>query len=109
MIGLAGARGAADCAVASETPAARAMIDTGIEAQLFGDEAALLNAAGDPDRMASFDFGDLPDHRPDGTGGRRNDDSLPGLRLTDFEKTDIGGHPRHAEDAERRRDRRHRS
>ena len=64
MIGLAGARGAADCAVASETPAARAMIDTGIEAQLFGDEAALLNAAGDPDRMASFDFGDCPTTDP---------------------------------------------
>src|SRR5262249_58206427 len=84
------------------------MIDARIEAQFAGDEAALLSAAGDPDRMASFDLGDLPDHRPDGAGGSRNNDSLPRLRLTHFEKTDIGGHPRHAEDAERRRDRRHR-
>src|SRR5215510_13467015 len=37
-----------------------AMVDTSIEAQLAGDEAALLDAAGDPDRAASFDFGDLP-------------------------------------------------
>jgi hypothetical protein len=40
----------------------RTMIDTSIEAQLAGDEAALLSAAGDPDRMASFDFGDLPNY-----------------------------------------------
>jgi hypothetical protein len=64
------------------------------------------DAAGDPDRMASFDSGDLPDYRPDGARSRRDDDSFPRFRLTDFEKTDIGGHPRHAEDAERRRDRR---
>src|SRR5262249_55992533 len=33
-----------------------AMVDTSVEAQLAGDEAALLTAAGDPDRAASFDF-----------------------------------------------------
>src|SRR6516165_5895119 len=82
------------------------MIDTCIEAKLVGDEAALLSAAGDPDRIASLDFGDLPDYRPDGAGGRRNDDSLPSLWLTDFEKADISGHPRHTEGTERRRDRR---
>ena len=37
------------------------MINTSIEAKVARDEAALLSAAGDPDRMASFDFGDLPD------------------------------------------------
>ena len=84
------------------------MIDTCIEAKLVGDEAALLRAAGDPERIASLDFGDLPDYRPDGAGGRRNDDSLPSLWLTDFEKADIGGHPRHTEGTERRRDRRRR-
>src|SRR5215471_20120346 len=47
-------------------------------------------------------------HRSDGAGGCRNNDSLYRLRLTDFEKTDIGGHPRHTEDTERRRDRRRR-
>src|SRR5262245_36914669 len=36
-----------------------------------------------------------------------HNDSLPRLRLSDFEKTDIGGHPRHTEDTERGRDRRH--
>ena len=40
-----------------------------------------------------------PSHRPDGAGGRRDNDSLPRPRLSDFEKTDIGGHPRHTEDA----------
>src|SRR5262249_7473047 len=86
----------------------RAMVHTSIETQLAGDEAAFLSAAGDPDRMASFDFGDLPDYRPDGAGGRRDDDSLSRLRLTNFQKTDIRRHPRHAEHAERRRDRRRR-
>src|SRR5262249_11709777 len=76
----------------------RAMIDTSIEAQLADDEAALLWATGDPDRMASFDFSDLPDNRSDGAGGRRNNDGLPRLRLTAFEETDIGVHPRHPED-----------
>jgi hypothetical protein len=82
------------------------MIDTSIEAQVAGDEATLFSAAGDPDSMASFDFGDLPDYRPDGARGRRDDDSFPRFRLTNFEKTDIGGHPWHAEPAECRRDRR---
>src|SRR5215510_8417595 len=59
-----------------------------------------------PDRMASFDFGDLPDYRPDGAGGRRDDDSLSRLRLTNFQNTNIRRHPWHAEHAERRRDRR---
>jgi len=30
-------------------------------------EAARLSVASDPDRAASFDLGDLPDDRPDGT------------------------------------------
>ena len=42
----------------------RAMIDTSIKAKLAGNEVALLSAAGDPDRMASLDFGDLPDYDP---------------------------------------------
>src|SRR5262249_38613930 len=58
--------------------------------------------------MATFEFGDLTDHRSDGAGGCRNNDSLNRLRLTDFEKTDIGGHPRHTENTECRRDRRRR-
>ena len=84
------------------------MIDTCIEAKLVGDEAALLSAAGDPDRIASLDFGDLPDYRPDGAGGCGDDDSLSRPRLTNFQNTDIRRHPRHAEHAERRRDRRRR-
>ena len=55
--------------------------------------------------MAPFDLGDLPDYRADGAGGRGNHDGLPGLRLSDFEQTDIGGHPRHAEYAKRCGDR----
>src|SRR5262249_17389490 len=43
----------------------RAMIDTSIEAQLVGDEAPLLSATSNADRVASFDLGDLPDYRPD--------------------------------------------
>ncbi len=86
----------------------RAMVHASIETQLAGDEAAFLSATGDPDRMASFDFGDLPDYRPDGAGGCGDDDSLSRPRLTNFQNTDIRRHPRHAEHAERRRDRRRR-
>ena len=71
-----------------------------------GDKATFLKAAGDSNREAPFYFGDLPDYRPDGTRSGRNNDSLPRLWLTDFEKTDKGSHPRHTEDAKRRRNRR---
>ena len=77
------------------------MIDASIEAQFAGDKATFLKAAGDSNREAPFDFGDLPDYRPDGTRSGRNNDSLPRLWLTDFEKTDKGSHPRHTEDAKR--------
>jgi hypothetical protein len=43
----------------------RAMIDTGIKAELFGYEPALLGTAGDSNRPASCDLADLSDHRSD--------------------------------------------
>src|SRR5262249_33416703 len=62
----------------------RAMLDTNIKTQLAGDETAFVRPAGDPDRMAPFEFGDLSDYRPDGARSCRNDDSFVGLRLADL-------------------------
>ena len=84
------------------------MVDAGIEAELACDEAALLRPAGDPDRAASLDLGDLPDHRADRARGGRHHDGLAGLGLADLEQSHIGSHARHAENAERGRDRRRR-
>jgi hypothetical protein len=76
------------------------MVDASIKTQLAGNETALVRPAGDSNRMAPFEFGDLSDYRPDGARGCRNDDSFVGLRLADLEKTDIRRHPRHPENSE---------
>src|SRR5262249_21564550 len=77
----------------------RARVDTSIKPQLAGDETALVRPAGDPDRMAPFEFGDLSDYRPDGARSCRNDDSFVGLRLADLEKTEIRRPPQHPENS----------
>jgi len=78
----------------------RAVIDASIEAQLAGDEMALLGSTGDSDNAAALDLCDLPDDRADGAGGSCNDDSLSRFRLADFEKPHIRGHPGHSENAQ---------
>ncbi len=80
------------------------MIEALVEAELLLDVVAFLLAAGDADRARALDFCNLADRRADRAGGRRDDDSLAGLRLADIQEPGIGGHAGHAEHAHRGRD-----
>ena len=75
--------------------------DDFVEAELVDGVAPFCLDAGNADRPAAFYFGDLADqaaHRaPAGT--YKNGLAFP--RLTGFKQSEIGGHSRHAEDAER--------
>src|SRR5581483_4848922 len=76
------------------------VVDAGVEPQLVGDVAALFGSAGDSDRAAALDLGDLSDHRADGSGCRRDDHRLAGLGLADLEQAEVGSQARHAEPAD---------
>ena len=75
------------------------VIDSGIEAEVFDDIAALLGAPGDADDVAVFDFGDLADDGADGPSCGGDDDCFSGLGLAGVEESEICGHAGHAEDA----------
>ena len=60
------------------------VIDSGIEAELAGDEGAFLRPAGNADGAGSFYPRDLPDHLADGAGGRRHHHGLAGLDTGDM-------------------------
>jgi hypothetical protein len=60
------------------------MVDAGVEAELLDHEAALVRPARDPDRAASLDLADLPDHRADRTRRRRDRNGFIGPGLADF-------------------------
>ena len=77
------------------------VVDGGVEAELVDDVCAFLRTAGDAHGAAPLDARDLAHHLADRARSRRNDDGLAGLGLADFEQAEIGGHARHAEDAER--------
>src|SRR5437773_562601 len=79
------------------------MVDRRIEAELALDIAAFLHPAGDADDPRALALGKLSSDRADRTRGGGDDDGLAGFRLADIGEADIGGHPRHAEDAERGR------
>ena len=83
-----------------------AMIDAVVEAKFALDVVAFFLAAGDADGARALDLGDLPDRRADRPGGRGNHDGFARLRLADIEQARIGGHARHAEHANRGRNRR---
>jgi hypothetical protein len=68
--------------------------------------AAFVGAAGDADDPRALLLRQLAGHRADRARGGRDDDGLAGFRLADVAEPDIGGHPRHAEHAERGGDRR---
>src|SRR5579871_1333543 len=89
------------CGVEPPRKVSSAMVHTGIEAKFLDHVAALVRPAGNPHCAASLDLGDLPDHRPDGAGRRRNRDGLARLGLANFQEPRPGRHARHAEDAER--------
>ena len=81
-------------------PEVRALVVNGrIEAKLFREQAALRLPTGNADDAAAADAGHLADQVADRTGGRRDEDGLPLLRLTDIEQTEVGGQPVRAIDA----------
>ena len=81
------------------------MVDAAIEAQFTLDKAAFVRSAGNADDARARAFGELADDRADRARGGRDDDGLAALRPADLAEPDIGGKPRHAEHAERRRQR----
>src|SRR5208282_656061 len=84
----------------------RTMIDACVEAELGLDIAAFIGAAGDAHDTRTGAFGELARDRADSPRGRRDDDGLAALRPADLAQSDIGREPRHAEHAERGRERR---
>ena len=75
------------------------VVDTGVEAEILHQMAALLVGTRDADHPATFQLGDLADDRADRAGRRRYDDRLSGLRFSQIEQAEIGGRAGHAEHA----------
>src|SRR5262249_41960030 len=83
-----------------------AMVDAGVEAELFADETALRIATGDADCAAALDPGDLSNDRADRAGGGGNHHGRALLRPSALAEAHVGGHARHAEHPERAGERR---
>src|SRR5262249_26719138 len=83
-----------------------AMVEAGIEAQRLDDVAALVRPAGNADRAGAGDLRELANDGADRARGGGGDQRLALLRPADRVEPNIGGEPRHAEHAERRRERR---
>ena len=73
------------------------VIDGRVKACDLGQPAALVLAARDADHAAALDLGDLPDHRADRAGRRRDDHRLACLRLGNVHQPEIRRHPGCAE------------
>ena len=67
-----------------------------------------MDSTGDADRATAGDLGELTHDLTHCAGRSRHHHRLPGLRLSDVVETEIGRHPRHAEDAVGGGDRRQR-
>src|SRR5690606_17798180 len=80
----------------------------GVEAELILDERALLRPTGNADSTAAGELRKLAHDLPYGARGCRDHDRVARFRLADLEEAEIGREPRHAENAVRSRDRRHR-
>src|SRR5678815_2398080 len=80
-----------------------AAVETGVEPELLDGVATLVGSARDADHPRTFDLRDLPDVGADRASGRGNYNGFTGAGLTDVEQADVGGEPRHAERAERKR------
>ena len=81
-------------------PVVGLVVDGGVEAELLGQQRALLGAAGDPDDARAVDLGELAGDRADRAGRGRDDDRLARLRLADVADPDPRGEPGHAERAQ---------
>ena len=84
------------------------MIETRIEPELMLRVRAFFGAPGDADDATPANLRDLADERTDGAGRRSDDERLAGRGFPDLEQSRVRGQPRHAEDAERGRERRDR-
>src|SRR5262249_36534449 len=80
--------------------------DAGGKARPRLDMAAFIGAAGDAAAASAGSLRELAGDRPYGARGGRHQDGLATLRSPDLAQADIGREPRHAEYAERRRQRR---
>ena len=81
-------------------PVLGTVVDGRVEAELLGEDRALLGPAGDADDAGAVALGELPGDRADRAGGGRDDDGLTLLGLADFLHPDPGREPGHAERAE---------
>jgi len=77
-----------------------------VEAQILDHVTALLLTAGDSDRAAALELGDLADDAPDRPGGAGDDDRFALLGAADVQQPEIGSQTRHAECAQVDRQRR---
>jgi 4-amino-4-deoxy-L-arabinose transferase-like glycosyltransferase len=80
------------------------VVDACVEPELLYDILALALAAGNPDRPASPGLGELAHNRANRTRSCGDHDGLAGFRLPDVHQAGPGGHSRHPEHAQRRRD-----
>src|SRR5262249_53540834 len=76
------------------------VVDAGVEPQLLCDVAAFVRTAGDADRAATLDLGDLADHGADRAGGCGYDHRLARLGLAHLEQAEIGGPSGHTQAAD---------
>ena len=84
-----------------------AVIDAGIEAELVHRRRRTSPwPPAMPTARQPLIFAIWPTTEPTGAGRRGHHQRLAGLRPADLEQADVGGHARHAEHAERGRDRR---
>src|SRR6187401_2092241 len=83
----------------------RLVVATGVEAEIAGDVAALVAAAGDSERAAAARLGELADDAADRAAGGADDDRLARLRLADLHQAVPGGDAGHADRAEIGRER----
>src|SRR5262249_26321929 len=84
------------------------VVDALVESELVYAVRALLGRAGNPDRAAAFDFGDLSDDATDGARCGGDDNRLTRLRLANVGQADVRRHTGHAERSDGCRDRRDR-
>src|ERR1700739_4092174 len=82
------------------------MVDAGVEAELAFDIATFAGAAGNTDDTCAGALGELAHDSANRPRSGRYDDGLAALRPPDLAESNIGGKPRHAQHAERCRQRR---
>jgi len=76
------------------------VVDGDIEAEIVFDPLTFFLGTGDANDTTAVNLANLPDDATGGAGCARDHKGLASLRLTDIEKTEIGGHAVDAESAE---------